>query len=89
MISRKVTRMPGVSVTVNDDCRGCKLCTRGICFVDAIQMNGETAIIDQTRCRGCGRCVELCPLDAIDLIMDEPAFMQIAIDRISPLVDLS
>ncbi len=89
MISRKVTRMPGVSVTVNEACRGCKLCTRGICFVDAIHMNGETAVIDQARCRGCGRCVELCPLDAIDLTLVEPAFMQATIDRLSPLVDLS
>ena len=31
-IGAKVTRMPGVSVTVTDRCAGCGTCAAGICF---------------------------------------------------------
>ncbi len=87
-IGDKVTRMPGVTVLVTDGCKGCKLCVRDICFVDAIQMDGERAVSDGDRCRGCGRCVEICPLAAIDLTY-QPAFsVEQSIDRIAPLVDL-
>jgi len=88
-IGDKVTKMPGVVLTVTEACKGCKLCIRNVCFVDAIQMDGKTAIIDQAQCRGCGRCVEICPLDAIELTITDEAFMDRAIERISPLVDLS
>jgi len=87
-ISRKVTKMPGVSVTVTEACKGCKLCTRDVCFVQAIHMEGKTAVIDDTVCRGCGRCVEVCPLDAIELTVADTSFMAAAIERIAPLVDL-
>jgi Pyruvate/2-oxoacid:ferredoxin oxidoreductase delta subunit len=87
-IGNKVTRMPGVSVTVNDACKGCKLCTRDVCFVDAIRMEGKQAVIDQNRCRGCGRCVDVCPLDAIDLTVPDTTFVDASVGRIAPLVDL-
>jgi ferredoxin len=87
-IGDKVTRMPGVSVAVNEACKGCKLCTRDVCFVDAIQMVDGRAVIDADRCRGCGRCVEVCPLDAIDLTFTPATSVQQAIDRIAPLVEL-
>ena len=88
-IGDKVTRMPGVTVSVNGDCKGCKLCVREVCFVDAIRMNGGKATIDGDRCRGCGRCVEICPLDAIDLSYQPMRSVERSIDRIAPLVELS
>lgn len=88
-IAGKITAMPGVSVTVTDACKGCKLCTRDVCFVGAIQMEGKRAVIDSSLCRGCGRCVECCPLDAIELHISDASFVEASIARISPLVDLS
>jgi ferredoxin len=87
-IGEKVTRMPGVAVSVNEGCRGCELCVRDVCFVEAIQMVDGRAIIDRTRCRGCGRCVEICPLDAIDLTFTPNSSVRRSIDRIAPLVEL-
>jgi len=87
-IGHKVTRMPGVTVAVNQACKGCKLCVRDVCFVNAIQMVDGRAVIDADRCRGCGRCVEICPLDAIDLTFTPATSVQRAIDRIAPLVQL-
>jgi electron transfer flavoprotein alpha subunit len=60
----------------------------GVCFVDAIRMDDELAVIGDA-CRGCGRCVEICPADAIELSFDEDRFVRESIERLSPLVDLS
>jgi NAD-dependent dihydropyrimidine dehydrogenase PreA subunit len=88
MISNRVTRMDGVSVTITDLCGGCGTCCEGICFVDAIHLVNGRAIIDD-ECRGCGRCVEVCPNEAIELKIASSAFVQEAIERLAPLVDLS
>jgi Na+-translocating ferredoxin:NAD+ oxidoreductase RNF subunit RnfB len=79
--------MPSVAVRVTEDCVGCRLCVEDVCFVDAIRMEGELAVIGAA-CRGCGRCVEMCPADAIELSIDEDLFMRQSIERISPLVDV-
>jgi Fe-S-cluster-containing hydrogenase component 2 len=60
----------------------------GVCFTDAIRMEDELAVIGDA-CRGCGRCVEICPADAIQLSFDEDLFVKESIQRLSPLVDLS
>ena len=65
-IREKINAMPGVEVTVNDQCIGCGQCADGICFVDAIQIKYGRAIIGEN-CKGCGRCVEVCQQDAINL----------------------
>jgi len=88
MISRKVTRMPGVTVSVNVKCQGCEICTQDLCFVEAISMDGEKAVIDIERCRGCGRCVETCPFNAIDLQISGIDYFDRSVKRISALVDL-
>jgi ferredoxin len=87
-IGRKITKMPTVSVAVTERCVSCGLCTEGVCFVDAIRMDDELAVIDDA-CRGCGRCVEICPADAIEVSLDEDLFVRESIQRLSPLVDLS
>jgi Fe-S-cluster-containing hydrogenase component 2 len=87
-ISRKITKMPTVSVSVTERCLGCSLCAEEVCFVDAIRMDDELAVVNDA-CRGCGRCVEICPADAIELSFDEDLFVKESIQRLSPLVDLS
>jgi ferredoxin len=87
-IGERVTRMPGVSVSVSERCEGCGTCTQGTCFVDAISLGGDRAEISDA-CRGCGRCVKACPNGAIDISVDFERWIGLSIDRIARLVDLS
>ncbi len=86
-ISRKVTKMPGVNVTVTDACVGCGTCTEGICFVDAITLIDDHAVISD-QCRGCGRCVEICPETAIEMTIANLDYIEDSIERISAVVDV-
>ena len=87
-ISRKIHRLPGLQVTVNDLCSGCGMCTEGVCFVDAIELiNGQARILED--CRGCGRCVEVCPNGAIEISIEHSSVYQNTIERISNLVDVT
>ncbi len=86
-IGRKITRLPGVEVAVTGNCTGCGLCADGICFADAIQIkNGQAEI--SLECRGCGRCVEICPEGAITLTLEGEENFQKTIHRLDSLVDL-
>ncbi len=86
-IGRKISSLPGVEVTVTEECTGCGLCTDGICFADAIHVNDGLAEIS-LECRGCGRCVEVCPENAIILTINgEKNFKEIQ-KRLDQLVDL-
>ncbi len=87
-IGDKVTKMPGVKVAVTERCIGCGTCAQGICFVDAIHVvNGRAVINDM--CRGCGRCVDICPQQAIEIAIDEGQFVQESIHRLSQSVDIA
>jgi ferredoxin len=87
-ISSKVTRMPGVTVTVTDACEGCGTCAQGSCFVDAISLEDGRAVIGEA-CRGCGRCVAVCPNGAIELTIETSGYVDETIKRLAPLFDLS
>jgi ferredoxin len=85
----KVVRMPGVKVWVDSqECIACGACSQDVCFVGAIQMSGDTAQISE-ECRGCGRCVEACPQEAIHLTIEDSDFLQKQIARITELVDVT
>jgi ferredoxin len=79
--------MPGVTVRVNGQCVGCGICTEGVCFADAIRLENGRAVIDLA-CRGCGRCVDVCPQGAIDLSIEDGRCVDHAIAHIADLVDL-
>lgn len=87
-IGDKLTRMPGVEVQVTDECVGCGTCTQDVCFTGAIQMQNGQAVIGGN-CRGCGRCVLTCPNDAIELTLNDEAFLQKTIRRLTTAVDLA
>jgi UDP-glucose 4-epimerase len=80
--------MPGVTVTVNDRCRGCGSCLDNVCFTKAIEIvDGRAHHTDA--CRGCGRCASLCPAGAIEVFYQGDHSRQVTIERLSPLIDLS
>ncbi len=87
-ISRKVSRMPGVSVYVTDRCVGCGTCAAGVCFLDAIHLEGERAVIDDDLCRGCGRCADICPKNAVEVTIVDTDYIDRAIERISRVVNV-
>ena len=86
-ISSKVNKMPGVSVEITEKCVGCGNCTKNVCFVDAIRLEGERALINQN-CRGCGRCVDVCPKGAISINIMQSDAVEASINKIAALVDL-
>ena len=87
-IGDKVSKLPGVSVTVSDMCQGCGDCTQGVCFVDAIHLVEGCAQIS-TACRGCGRCVDACSNHAIEISIDGRDIYHQVITRLDALVDLT
>jgi ferredoxin len=87
-ISERVTRMPGINFRVTEDCIGCGDCQAEICFVNAIQLVDDQAVIT-TACRGCGRCVEICPNGAIEMDLSDYNYVDEAIAQLSPLFDLT
>ena len=85
-ISSKVTKMPGVSVCVVGDCKGCGTCVDN-CFVSAIEIVKGKAEITSA-CRGCGRCVTTCPENAIRLTIAGSDSIAESIVRVSSAVDV-
>ena len=47
-------------------CIGCGECAE-ICPVDAVNMEGDIAVIDEAWCIGCGVCATVCPADALHM----------------------
>ncbi len=79
--------MPGVSVTIGDECIGCGTCV-DICFIHAIKIIDEKSVISNT-CKGCGRCVASCPQDALTLTIDGIHNLDNSIEKIESLVDVT
>jgi len=73
---------------VTEKCVGCGTCTQGVCFVDAIRLVDNRAVRSDA-CRGCGRCVDVCPQGAIEISIGDGEVVEKTIDRLSPLVDVS
>lgn len=79
-------KLPGVDVSVSEDCIGCEKCLDA-CIFGGIKIEGSSAVITEG-CRGCGRCAEVCPNSAITVTMSPDAVSQ-AIDILSSRVDVT
>lgn len=89
-ISAKITRTPGVVVQVDEElCQGCNACQSEVCFVDAIARTAAGQARITAACRGCGRCVRVCPAGAIKLEVEDPAFVERSIARLTRAVEIS
>lgn len=86
-LQKKIERMPYVNVEVTEDCIGCGVCTEGVCFIDAISLVDGKAVISED-CRGCGHCAEVCPDEAIKVIIVREDYIDNAITRLSQAVDV-
>jgi ferredoxin len=78
--------MPGVEVTIAEECIGCGICKEH-CFVHAITIKEGHGIIDET-CKGCGRCADVCPQKAIHVRINDLQFLQKTIERVECSVDV-
>ncbi len=57
-----------VKYQVNQDkCRRCKMCLRSRCT--NLKFEGKV-VIDQDKCNGCGNCYKMCPVNAIEKIIE-------------------
>ncbi len=88
-LSEKLKKATGVSVAVDSEtCVGCGKCVDAdICFSQALKMEGDTCVIGPN-CRGCGRCLPVCPTKAIQIFIDPEAFMQDNIKDISAIIQV-
>ena len=80
-LSSTVKKMPGIKIIVNEDCNGCGTCTRNICFINNIKVKDGVAEIGKS-CLACGRCIEICPNNAIELIIEDKDFIKKTIERV-------
>jgi len=85
LMGQGFSRMPGVKVTVTDDCSGCGTCAEEACIFQAVSIEDEVAVIDQDECRGCGRCASSCPEDAIEVTIEDPDYLDKTIERLSKI----
>ncbi len=87
-ISRNITKMPGIKITISEKCIGCGDCQQDICFINAISMKNGKAVINETICRGCGRCINFCKQKAIELTIFNREFLNESLRRISSAVEV-
>ena len=55
-----------VTVRVSEACTGCQFCIKNF-ECPALTAEGERVAINQTLCNGCGVCVHVCPVRAIEI----------------------
>ena len=85
--NRLFPRIEEIKMEVTDDCIGCETCIE-YCLYEAITLENGKAV-QNDNCRQCGRCVTYCPSNAIRLSLEDTAFMQDIIRRISSYVDIT
>lgn len=89
LLGRNYNRMPGLKMTVTQDCTGCGTCTEeGVCIFDAIHLEAGVARINDN-CKGCGRCAEKCPSQAIQAVIENQDYVDRTIERLNWKVDVT
>jgi hypothetical protein len=82
-----VERLEGTTVTVDGECTGCGACVKS-CIFKQVEVVDGVAVIGEG-CKGCGRCAVACKSSAITITVDNPAYIEETIKKISSYVDVS
>ncbi len=85
-IRSKISRMPGISVRVTENCQGCGTCV-DTCFIKNIRLEDGLSVIGDG-CLGCGNCVEACPNDAIVMVNQSGQHIDEVIRRLEKVVSV-
>jgi Pyruvate/2-oxoacid:ferredoxin oxidoreductase delta subunit len=86
-LQRNLTRMPGVTISVNDKCIGCGTCIKTGCFMNALELiDGKIHIKDN--CKICGRCASVCPQKAIDIVVHDIKSVQESVEIMSSRITI-
>jgi NAD-dependent dihydropyrimidine dehydrogenase PreA subunit len=90
LLGEKFSIIPGMKIKVTDRCEGCGVCSEeGRCVFFAIHQNNGRAEIDYSKCRGCSRCISACPHNAIEVVIEDPDYIQHTIERLERAVDVT
>ncbi len=73
-------KLESISIEVTDRCRGCGRCAEH-CYIGAIEVRDGRAVIGDY-CRGCGRCATVCRQGAIEVSIEDPDFLERALESI-------
>jgi ferredoxin len=86
---KKVSKISGLSVEVTDKCILCGACVEEkVCIFNAIEIGDELVKINENECRACGRCADVCPEKAINVVIKDPKYIGKTIDRFLNNVDI-
>ncbi len=55
----------------------------------AISIKKNRAVIDHSKCRGCSRCVTVCPNNAPEVEIEDENYIQRSIERLEKAVDVT
>jgi len=87
-LNKAYKKLPGVSVVINHDvCNGCGVCAEQR-FVAAIDIKDGSPVIGSD-CKGCGRCVQSCPVHAVHMhFEDKSTLVKNLVERINAVADI-
>lgn len=63
--------IPFRGVRITEACIACGEC-RESCSFKAIDQQDERFVIDQAKCDVCGDCYNVCPVDAVEIVLQDP-----------------
>ncbi|MBD3213278.1 MAG: 4Fe-4S ferredoxin [Candidatus Lokiarchaeota archaeon] len=87
-IGSKIKKMPGIQVKIDHQkCTLCGNCLNDVCFVNAIHKRGNHIEISE-ECRGCGRCVEICSQNAINLSLSDESYISKSIAELDNIINV-
>jgi UDP-glucose 4-epimerase len=78
--------LPGLEITVTDNCKGCGSCAER-CYMKAIHIENGKAVHDDI-CRGCGRCVRICKNGGVEARIIDPKYFEKTVEKFTSLAKL-